>query len=64
MAANINVTECNTLPVLYNINFSTVISPQLCMATPKNIMPVHLIFRLNYLFDQQHFLYEPQLILV
>ena len=22
-----NVTECNTLPVLYNINVSTVISP-------------------------------------
>ena len=28
MAANINVTECNTLPVLYKINFSTVVSPQ------------------------------------
>ena len=28
MTANINVTERNTLPVLYNINSSTVISPQ------------------------------------
>ena len=27
MAANINVTERNTLPVLYNINSSTVILP-------------------------------------
>ena len=28
MAANINATECNTLPVLYNIHSSTVILPQ------------------------------------
>ena len=27
MAANINVTELNTFPVLYNINSSTVILP-------------------------------------
>ena len=37
MADNINVSERNTLPVLYNINVSTVILPQ---AAPKNPLPL------------------------